>query len=756
MSNPPVLFRRWSALLALAAFSISGLVHAKPAERPRMPDLQLAGEQRGEAAVQALGAQLPAVAAHYRMTPQKLDGILKKDRSSRLDRKGRLFYVEPAGNAMAGDSPSVSAVAPYDLSQTFLLQSRPGAKRVIYLDFNGHSLSGSAWNGGAAINAQAYDTDGNPGSFSSAELDAIQKIWQRVAEDYAPFDVNVTTADPGVDAIRRSSSTDEFYGSRVVITRNNFYNCSCGGVAYVGTFDYYGSNPDYYQPAWVFFDALGNGYEKYVAEAATHEAGHNLGLSHDGRTSPSEGYYAGHGSGDTGWAPIMGVGYSKNLSQWSKGEYAYASNTQDDVIVIGQNGVSQRADDAGNSPSTATALGGSSSNGNVVVSRSGVLHDAGDMDVYSFVAGAGSAQFTLTPAAPGPNVDLRAEILDANGDLVASASPSDRLDATLSVNLAGGSYYLVVDGVGLGTPSTGYSDYGSIGQYQISASHADAGASAPLAAFTAAPASGLAPLPVSFDASASSDSDGVISSYHWNFGNGASASGMTPSYTYTTPGSYVVTLTVTDSSGLTDTQTMSITVDGAPAPQPPNAALSVSSTSGTAPLSVSFNGNGSTDSDGSIVSYSWNFGNGSSASGATASTTYNAAGTYTATLTVTDSDGLSDSASVQITVAAAQPKVSVKSITVKAARVSGGYQCTATVGVQNGNGAAVRNATVAGAWSGTVSGSVSGRTGSTGFVSLKSAKTSLRGACTFTVNSISASGYGYTSPTPKPSASATY
>ena len=71
-------------------------------------------------------------------------------------------------------------------------------------------------------------------------------------------------------------------------------------------------------------DALGAGNEKYVAEAASHEAGHNMGLSHDGTSTAA--YYGGQGSGATGWAPIMGVGYYKNLSQWSKGEYALANN----------------------------------------------------------------------------------------------------------------------------------------------------------------------------------------------------------------------------------------------------------------------------------------------------------------------------------------------------------------------------------------------------------------------------------------------
>ena len=102
----------------------------------------------------------------------------------------------------------------------------------------------------------------------------------------------------------------------MLITRRTFYNCSCGGVAYVGIFDNVG---DTYKPALVFFDMLGSGNEKYVAEAISHEAGHNMGLNHDG--AAGTGYYQGHGSGATGWAPIMGVGYYQPLVQWSKGEY---------------------------------------------------------------------------------------------------------------------------------------------------------------------------------------------------------------------------------------------------------------------------------------------------------------------------------------------------------------------------------------------------------------------------------------------------
>ncbi len=73
---------------------------------------------------------------------------------------------------------------------------------------------------------------------------------------------------------------------------------------------------------------------KNIAEAASHEIGHNLGLNHDGQTTSTAGYYTGHGSGATGWAPIMGVGYSKEVTQWSKGDYANANNQQDDMSVL--------------------------------------------------------------------------------------------------------------------------------------------------------------------------------------------------------------------------------------------------------------------------------------------------------------------------------------------------------------------------------------------------------------------------------------
>jgi PKD repeat protein len=87
-----------------------------------------------------------------------------------------------------------------------------------------------------------------------------------------------------------------------------------------------------------------------------------------------------------------------------------------------------------------------------------------------------------------------------------------------------------------------------------------AGNVAPTARFSVTPQSGAAPLTVNLNASASSDSDGALVSYAWNFGDGAVGSGVTTSHTYAAAGSYTVQLTVTDDAGAADTATATVTV----------------------------------------------------------------------------------------------------------------------------------------------------------------------------------------------------
>ncbi|MFT3970694.1 MAG: PKD domain-containing protein [Micropruina sp.] len=171
---------------------------------------------------------------------------------------------------------------------------------------------------------------------------------------------------------------------------------------------------------------------------------------------------------------------------------------------------------------------------------------------------------------------------------------------------------------------------------------------APTAAFTHAESD----LKVSVNGSTSSDSDGTIASFAWDFGGAGtgSTSGATTSFTYAAAGTYTVTLTVTDDDGATATETHSVTVAAPPANQAPTAAFTYAESD----LKVSVNGSGSSDADGTIASFAWDFGGAGtgSTSGATTSFTYAAAGTYTVTLTVTDDDGATATETHSVTVAA--------------------------------------------------------------------------------------------------------
>jgi hypothetical protein len=129
-------------------------------------------------------------------------------------------------------------VAPFPLDQTFLLHSKSGSSHTIYIDFDGALVSGTVWNEESNLVAKVHDgwtLDGDLTTFDEIERTAIQSIWQRVSEDYAPFDVDVTTADPGDAALDRSGPGDAVFGTRALVSRStqafqSICNNSCGGT----------------------------------------------------------------------------------------------------------------------------------------------------------------------------------------------------------------------------------------------------------------------------------------------------------------------------------------------------------------------------------------------------------------------------------------------------------------------------------------------------------------------------------------------
>jgi PKD repeat protein len=694
------------ALAATAVVSLLGLV-AAAAPAPAQ-SLSSPGERwSGKSAINHLGSRLATVAARSGMTEAKLRGEFASDKTLRVDGNDRLLYVDAAVPQSAVLPTKSSTLDPtYPDANTFLLHSLPGATRLIYLDFNGHTLSGTAWNAstGGDCYADPYSSDADGTTFTSTELANIQSVWRRVSEDYASLNVDVTTEEPTAANLSRDTSTDLNYGARAVIT-NSTSACAngstlyasvcatgCGGIAYVGVYGLTGTNHDYYQPALIFQNGVTDN-PKYVAEATSHEVGHNVGLNHDG--TATLGYYEGQGS----WAPIMGASYYKPVTQWSKGEYTGANNKQDDFTVMGTNGLPLKTDDYGNTAATATYVS------TAPATVDGVISTAADVDVFSFNVAAGSATFAATPSATSPDLDIKLTLKNNAGTVVATDDPLSGttngdvafgMSASITQTLAAGLYTLTVDGVGAGSAaSTGYSDYGSVGNYRVSATYTQTINLAPVARVTAVPTSGFSPLVVAFDGSTSSDPEGGAITYSWTFGTGTTTSTLAkPSFTYSAAGTFTATLTVKDPLGQTSSASIPITVTANLAP---TARVTAVPTSGTYPLVVAFDGSTSSDPEGQTLTYAWTFGSGTTTSTLVKpSFTYTAAGTFTATLYVTDSRGLkSAAATIKITVT--RP-MDISAFTVTGVKSTTTSTATATITVKDATGAAISGASVVGNW----------------------------------------------------------
>jgi PKD repeat protein len=159
---------------------------------------------------------------------------------------------------------------------------------------------------------------------------------------------------------------------------------------------------------------------------------------------------------------------------------------------------------------------------------------------------------------------------------------------------------------------------------------------------------------IAVNGSSSTDPDGTITTYRWDFGDNQTATGPTSTHTYAADGTYTVRLTVTDDDGATGTTTRQVTVAATPPPanQAPTATIATPTIDERA---IAVNGSSSTDPDGTITTYRWDFGDNQTATGPTSTHTYAADGTYTVRLTVTDDDGATGTTTRQVTVAATPP-----------------------------------------------------------------------------------------------------
>jgi hypothetical protein len=385
--------------------------------------------------------------------------------SLRVTPAGGVYVVCPLPSAAARAAAAApvpgTGRAPVPIAVPPTYHSRLGSTRVIYLDFNGETVSGTQWNTSVATyRARPLSLDSDETTFNDAEQTLIRQVWERVAEDYAPFDVDVTTQPP----VFFTPTT-----AQVLITREQDANgvaipaANVGGVAFVGVFG--AGNYDVYRPAWVNADGLGR-REDFIAEAASHEVGHNLGLLHDGRGGSE--YYEGHGTGQTSWGPLMGTGYDRDLSQWSRGDYNGATQTQDDLAIISA-GLPYRADDAGDTAATALDAG-------TATTITGVIGRTGDVDYHAITLASGTAIITATPWRSGANtrggnLDIALSLRSTADAVIEAADPAAATTAVVAASVTAGTYLIRITGAGTGSPSadppSGYTAYGSLGAYTI-------------------------------------------------------------------------------------------------------------------------------------------------------------------------------------------------------------------------------------------------------------------------------------------------
>lgn len=325
------------------------------------------------------------------------------------------------------------------------LNSFDTAKATIYIDFDGELVQTAYWNNGMPLNCE-------PAQLTE---DQMIEIFNRVSEDYRPFNINITT---DLDKYLAAPFNRRI---RIIVTPTSAWRPGVGGISYTGSFTW---NDD--TPGFVFSDRLVNA--KTIAECVSHESGHTVGLSHQSRYNSScgltETYHSGNGPGEVSWAPIMGNSYNRNMTGWNDGPTPYGcANTQDNLTIITSiNGFTYRTDDySDNADETATVLNNS-------FSKQGIITTAVDKDAFKYVVTENSSfHLDVTPYSVGAsnngaNLDVQVQLYNGS-TLIRTYNPSTSMGVTFDTTFNPGTYYVIVSGGG----NDYATDYGSLGSYTM-------------------------------------------------------------------------------------------------------------------------------------------------------------------------------------------------------------------------------------------------------------------------------------------------
>lgn len=340
----------------------------------------------------------------------------------------------------------------------------------IFYCFAGTTVRGTAWNWSGDLTVGASSLNSNPAMQDSAVA------WAQLV--YQPFNV-VVTKDTALYLLAKR-------GRRVMVIFTPdcaWYSCAYGGVSYNNSMFWGDDSPSF------AFDLVGN--DRMKACVGIHESGHQFGLQHQGTHAPAE-YNGGFGSGETGFAPIMGVPYSKNVPVWWNGDHwfggtAYAQQSDIEYMSTGLNlggsalykdgtkesygGAGVRLGDAGNTFNTSK-----------LIQKDQVFYafvGAKDSDYYKIIIpstqtvtinvqpigvsfGANNVYATNSNA----TLDAAFDLYDGNRNLITSGLNSATLNASLTQSLAAGTYFVKIRGDR--TNPNNPSGYGFMGRYFIS------------------------------------------------------------------------------------------------------------------------------------------------------------------------------------------------------------------------------------------------------------------------------------------------
>ena len=378
-----------------------------------------------------------------------------------------LLITSGIGVAQAADPPAFN--------------SDPGAPYTLYLNFGGFSFNGT-WGGDV--------TDPTPGVTPAYTGTAaqMQSVWSQVAQEYAAYNVNVTTVDPAVaglqaedlpytDANRQSYYDSSTQIMQTVIGGNGAWTNPDepdkvgGGISYVGvaaTAQTGGMHTNF-----VFAGQDGGGLQ-FISQATAHEDGHAFGLNHQSDYTPINPgpsalvneYSAGTGTGNGSVAPVMGDSYTAQRGLWSIGTVDSTSGKgaptiQNDAKVIVNNpnmngffkdGIGQSLHDTSTLPINGNQINSKFATGVIVPLNAANPGDSYTTDFWSFHTSGGAVTLnelsgisTITPGVADPGATLSATMILYNAsDLVVGQTSAGILSQTLALNLPAGDYVVEI------------------------------------------------------------------------------------------------------------------------------------------------------------------------------------------------------------------------------------------------------------------------------------------------------------------------